>query len=273
MGNVIYSLSGQAMPEKSLHIPCSAFSEPQGTAIYWLGGGGVLIVSRGTSLMLDPVLEGFDMPLLVESPLLPSEVPSLDGVLITHVDNDHFSRLTCMDLAPVCKSYHAPAYLGKVLQEMGLPGYGHSIGESFPLNNLTVTLTPALHNWQNGAPEYSYRHWSPEDGCGYRIQTPDGSIWLPGDSKLLPEQLTQPVPDVILFDFSDNDWHITFEGAVTLANAYPEAELICIHWGTVDAPEMSPFNGDPGKLLDRIQNPGRIRVLNPGEKFVLKKKR
>lgn len=95
---------------------------------------------------------------------------------------------------------------------------------------------------------------------------------MPGDSKLLPEQLTQPAPDLILFDFSDNDWHITFEGAVTLANAYPNADLLCIHWGTVDAPEMTPFNGEPNKLLTRGVNPERVLALLPGEKYALKKK-
>ncbi len=268
MDTITYIPSGQAMPAKTIPIPPEAFSSP-GTSLYWLGGGGALIVSRGTSIMIDPVLEGFDMPLLIDQPLTPEGVPSLDALLITHVDNDHFSRPTCLDLKPVCKRYHAPRYLGTVLTGMGLPGEGHDIGETFTAGETAVTLTPALHNWQNGAPEYAYREWKPEDGCGYRLETPDGSIWLPGDSKLLPEQLTQTPPDVILFDFADNDWHITFEGAVKLANAYPDAALVCIHWGTVDAPEMTPFNGDPNRLLDRVENPGRVKVLYPGERFQL----
>ena len=57
-----------------------------------------------------------------------------------------------------------------------------------------------------------------------------------------------PEPDVILFDFADNDWHITLDGAIQLANTYPQAHLICIHWGSVDAPDMTPFNGNPEDL-------------------------
>ena len=68
------------MPEKTLPIPPEAFSAP-GTSLYWLGGGGALIVSRGTSIMIDPVLEGFDMPLLIDQPLTPEGVPSLDALL------------------------------------------------------------------------------------------------------------------------------------------------------------------------------------------------
>ena len=44
-----------------------------------------------------------------------------------------------------------------------------------------------------------------------------------------------------------------------------------VHWGTVDAPEMNAFNGDPKSLNGRVVNPERIRVVAPGEAFVLKK--
>ena len=79
-----------------------------------------------------------------------------------------------------------------------------------------------------------------------------------------------PTPDVILFDFSDNEWHITLEGAIKLANAYPNAKLICIHWGSVDAPTMSPFNGNPQVLFDRVVHPERIQVLAPGQEYIVK---
>ena len=95
---------------------------------------------------------------------------------------------------------------------------------------------------------------------------------MPGDSQLLEEHLHMPDPDVILFDFADNEWHITLDGAIKLANTYPNADLICIHWGSVDAPTMTPFNGNPEDLVERVINPERIRVLAPGEVFVIEKK-
>ena len=78
-------------------------------------------------------------------------------------------------------------------------------------------------------------------------------------------------PDVILFDFADNDWHITLEGAIQLANSYPNSDLICIHWGSIDAPHMTPFNGNPEELYNKIIHPERIKVLAPGEVYSLKK--
>ncbi len=60
------------------------------------------------------------MPLLIDMPILPSQVPSLDAILITHIDNDHFSRMTCTDLKTVCNKYYAPNYVGDVMLEEGI---------------------------------------------------------------------------------------------------------------------------------------------------------
>lgn len=168
--------------------------------------------------------------------------------------------------------YTAPQYVAKVMNEEGIPGIGHDINDSFLVNDVKVTLTPAWHNWQNESKKYQYREWSKEDYCGYWIDTLDGTIWLPGDSRLLDEHLKMPNPDVIFFDFCDNEWHITLDGAIKLANTYLQADLICIHWGCVDAPDFSPFNGNPEVLVDKVTNPERIKVLAPGEKFILNKK-
>ena len=102
------------------------------------------------------------------------------------------------------------------------------------------------------------------------MTTPDGTVWMPGDSKLLPEQLELEEPDVILLDFADNSWHITFDGAVKLCNTYPNAALIPIHWGSVDAPDRDTFNGNPMKLAEAIVNPERLFALVPGEAYVLR---
>ena len=267
--HILKNDKGQALAPKTVYMNNDSFKNHHNTEITWLGNASILINSHGTNIMIDPLLEGFDMPLLIEMPILPNNVPHLDGVLVTHIDNDHFSRLTCKDLKDVCDSYHAPHYVASEMDEEGLNGTGHDIYESFKINDVSITLTKAVHNWQNVVKKWAFREWKIEDYCGYRIETTNGTIWLPGDSKLIEEHLNMKEPDVILFDFADNDWHITFEGAVKLANTYPNADLICIHWGCVDAPNMTPFNANPEMLVDRVIRPERIKVLAPGEKYVL----
>lgn len=270
MEKYVLNEKGQAMPSKVIPMTPAAFGPRTGTEITWLGGAGILVNARGTAVLIDPLLTGFDMPVLFDCPLKAEDVPRLDAYLVTHIDNDHFSRETCLALKDVCRSFHSTGYVAEEMRAAGIPGQGHDIGASFTVGEaVRVTLTPAKHNWQNGVPEFAFRVWAEEDYCGFRLDTPDGRIWLPGDSRLLESQLHMDPPDVILFDFSDNDWHIGLEGAVRLANAYPEARLVLIHWGTVDAPAFTPFNANPRDLYERIVNPGRIRPLWPGEALSL----
>jgi L-ascorbate metabolism protein UlaG (beta-lactamase superfamily) len=259
----------QARPPATQPFDAQAFGASERTTIRWTGNAGFFVNSRGTTFMIDPLLQGFDMPILIDMPIRPKDVPRLDAVLVTHSDNDHYSVPTLQDLAPVTKAFHSTGYVASLMKTQGWPAFGHAIGDAFTVGQVRVTLTPADHAWQNAAPREGQRRFSDADACGFRVETPDGVIWHPGDSRLMPEHLTMAAPDAILFDFSDNEWHFGFAGAVKLANAYPNTPLLLSHWGTVDAPDFTPFNGDPAKLASLVVNPKRIRVLAPGEPFIL----
>lgn len=268
--NLRFNENGQAIPEKVVPITGEAFGAKNGTEIDWLGNAGALINSRETTLMIDPVLSGFDMPLLIDVPLTEERVPHLDSILLTHCDNDHYSRTTCHALSPVVSAFHATRYVASLLEsELKIAGRGHDIGEAFSAGSVNVRLTPAWHNWQNESPKHHTREFAREDSCGFWLDTPDGSIWAVGDSRLLEEQLHMPTPDAILFDFSDSRWHIGLDGAVKLASAYPKTPLILWHWGSVDAPGWKEFNGNPEELCGRVINPERVITLNPGEAYRL----
>jgi L-ascorbate metabolism protein UlaG (beta-lactamase superfamily) len=260
----------QAMAPPTVPIPAQAFGNPDGTVLYWLGMAGFLINSRGTLLAIDPLLQGFDMPVLIDFPLQAADVPRLDGIMVTHADNDHFSVPTCTALKEVTQRFHSTRYVADLMHELGMPADGHDIGDAFSVGGVRVTVTPADHAWQNEAPKAGQRTFQDEDCCGFWIATLDGVIWAPGDSRLIRKHhLTMPTPDALLFDFSDSEWHFTFDGAVEMANTYPDADLLLHHWGSVDSPEFAPFNADPDTLRDAVVNPKRIRVLAPGEPFRL----
>jgi L-ascorbate metabolism protein UlaG (beta-lactamase superfamily) len=249
-----------------------AFKASDKTVLRWLGSAGFFINSRGTTFMVDPTLEGFDMPLLIEVPIKPNEVPHLDAVLVTHSDYDHYSVQTCRNLSSVTSAYHATHYVDSLMKNEGLKSHGHDIGEVFSFANIRVTLTPADHAYQNSSPKPGKRYFKKEDFCGFWIETPDGIIWAPGDSRLIPEHhLKMPAPDALFFDFSNDKWHFGFENAVKIANTYPDTPLLLYHWGTFDAPDFAPFNGNPKDLEKVVKNPGRIHILAPGEPFILRK--
>ncbi|WAC13085.1 MBL fold metallo-hydrolase [Dyadobacter pollutisoli] len=259
----------QATPHAPIPFGKEAFQKSEQTVIRWMGNGGFFINSQGTTLMVDPLLKGFDMPVLFKAPIEPKDVPRLDAVLITHSDNDHYSIPTLTDLAQLTGMYHATAYVDSLMKNQGFRSTGHGIGDVFDVGKIKVTLTPADHDWQNYAPNKT-RHFKKADCAGFLIRTANGTIWAEGDSKLMPEHLTMVPPDAILFDFSDNEWHFTLEGALKIASAYPDTPLLLSHWGTVDAPDFTPFNADPEVLKKLVVNPGRVVVLAPGEAYVLK---
>ena len=220
--------------------------------------------------MIDPILSGFDMPLLIEIPIKEEDVPHLDAMLITHCDNDHFCKECQEKLISVTDSFHSTHYVASLYQERHhVDANGYDIGQSFDLNDIKVTLTPADHDWQNYSEKYHTRDFQKADYCGFYIETKDGSIWAVGDSRLMHIQLLMKQPDVILLDFSDSKWHIGFDNAVTLCNTYPESIIIPWHWGSVDAESWKEFNGDPWKLQEKIINPERLMILNPGEAYQL----
>ena len=265
-----FSEHGQAVAPSTLPIGPDAFGDSDDTALFWLGMAGFLLNVRGTVLMIDPVLRDFDMPLLIDLPLSTPDVRRLDGVLVTHADNDHFSVPTCRDLIPVARGFHSTRYVAGLMSDQGMPATGHDIGDSFDIGSVRVMVTPADHAWQNAHREPGQRVFHDEDSCGFWVETPDGTIWAPGDSRLIREHhLTMPPPDAMFFDFSDSEWHFGFDGAVEMANAYPHAQLILHHWGSVDAADFSPFNANPDHLTGVVVNPARIRILAPGEPFRL----
>ncbi len=248
-----------------------AFEPSDKTTLRWLGMAGFLINSRGTTFMIDPLLGGFDMPVMIDFPIAAKDVPRLDAILVTHSDNDHFSIPTCLALKPATRAYHSTVYVDSLMKIQGLPSFGHGIGASFDIGKVRVRMTAADHSWQNAYPGTSSRYFKNEDCTGFWIETPDGTIWATGDSRLMEEHLHMATPDAILFDFSDSEWHFTFEGAVKLANAYPNTPLLLHHWGSVDAPDFPPFNGDPQRLLNHVVNPERVHILAPGEPFTLER--
>jgi L-ascorbate metabolism protein UlaG (beta-lactamase superfamily) len=261
----------QATAPRTQPFGKEAFQPSNNTTIRWLGMAGFLVNSRGTTLMIDPLLEGYDMPLLRDFPIKPKDVPRLDAVFATHSDNDHYSVETFKDLAPVTKQFHSTVYVDSLMKVQGLPSFGHFIGDTFRVNNISVRLTLADHDWQNDFPKPGQRYYEPGDACGFWFNTPDGSIWAPGDSRFNQEQLHMPTPDAILFYYSEDAlYHSGLEGAVKIANAYPNTPLILGHWGFVDAPDFLPFNGDPKNLSSRVVHPERIIVLAPGQPFTLK---
>src|SRR5918995_2754405 len=59
----------QAKAPPTQPFGAEAFKASDKTTLRWLGMAGFFINSRGTTLMVDPLLKGFDMPILIDFPI------------------------------------------------------------------------------------------------------------------------------------------------------------------------------------------------------------
>ena len=258
------------------------FAPSNETTVYWLGSGGIFINCRGTLLMFDPVLgykeenpelseAGF--PYLQPPPIAPADVPRLDAVIYTHADYDHMTPGSALGLVHTGAVYHGTHFVAGYLKDFGVPEdkiVGHDIHTKFTVGNVEFTLTPALHQWIH--PEgWCY---ALEDCCGFILDTPDGRIWVPGDSTLMDEHLTikDENIDLMFLDISNDPFHFGLDNAIMLANLVKPADLILYHYGTYLAPTKKAFCGDPAVLVGRIEDESRICDLGAGVPYVLHKK-
>ncbi|MNW51653.1 metal-dependent hydrolase [compost metagenome] len=273
----------QATPPETVPIPTTAFSESAETTVRWLTGSGFLINCRGTLILIDPVLTmkpgsqeicEIDMRLLRSFPIQVNEIPRLDAILYTHTDNDHLAPMTAQALIRTGGVFAGTAAVVSKLVSLHISKeqtQSMKIGETVTIGSVQITLTPADHPWQEIDPlQYGAPH-GPEDCCGFLLHTPDGTIWLTGDTRLLPEHFDMGKVDALLLDVSDDPYHLRMDNEVRLANHYASAQLIPHHYGTYDAPDLLPFNGDPALLASRITgSERRLHILAPGEEFVLR---
>ena len=59
----------QAQAPRTQPFGAEAFGPQDGTVLRWLGMAGFLINARGTTMMIDPLLGGFDMPVMIDFPI------------------------------------------------------------------------------------------------------------------------------------------------------------------------------------------------------------
>jgi L-ascorbate metabolism protein UlaG (beta-lactamase superfamily) len=255
-------------------LTADAFAPSERTLVTWLTGGGFLVNARGTLLMIDPVIaldptrpgvEETGHRLLVDLPIEAHDVPRLDAVLYTHADADHLAPRTATALARLAPTYLGPPPCVARLAALGIAADPVEIGRPRTIGPATVTPTRADHPWQLLDPARFGAPWGPDDCCGYRIETPDGVLWCPGDTRLLDEHLTQPHVDLLLLDVSPDTYHLGVESAARLAAAYPAATLLAYHYGSYDAPTSTAFNGDPAAVAARLADPTRLRTPAAGE--------
>ena len=227
-------------------IDASFFDAHDDTVLAWLGMAGLLVNSRGTVLLIDPLLVSTErdgeeysetgLRLKVPLPIEAQEVPRADVVMYTHAEDDHCGKATAKVLEDrLHPTFFAPPPVFERLREVGIDDERRATArdfESFRIGPVEITVTPALHDHDATNP------WKRGDCCGFLVKTPDGNIWHPGDTRLIDELLEVRDVDVLLFDVAYNvPTHLGPDGSAALARSSGAKVLLAYHYGTMEAPE------------------------------------
>jgi N-acyl-phosphatidylethanolamine-hydrolysing phospholipase D len=170
-------------------VPLNAASiaEPplRGWRAVWLGHASFLLQGCGISILVDPVFSNYCTPIplpslrrLIPTPCSLGDLPRIHAALLTHSHYDHLDlptlRALGMDVRLLVSEGH-----GAWLRRKGF----HKVEEvrwheSHPLApGIRVTATPAQHFTARTFWDRDRAHW-----CGWRIDSPEGSLWHVGDS-------------------------------------------------------------------------------------------
>jgi len=270
----MWSESDESWELQTRRIQASFFGPRLDTLVTWLGMAGVLINTRGTVLLIDPLITLVDLEgetkceghyrLRVPLPIETDQIPYVDAVMYTHADGDHFGRLTAEKLAarPETRFVATPPVSEK-LGELGVSGERLIAAQDFAsirIGAATVEVTPALHDWQEVDP------WERGDCCGYVVRTPDGSVWHPGDTRLIDELFSVQNVDVLFFDVAAVRSHLGPKGSASIAVTSGAEVMVAYHYGTFELPSGSFGNCDPRDALPFVEGlPAQFKKLDPGE--------
>lgn len=257
------------------------FESKTDTRITWLGNAGFLINSRGTIILIDPLISTkpglphiseCGLGLKIDLPLTMKQLLRIDLVLYTHTDIDHLGPITAVALAK-----HRPVFIGTqsvsdCLIELGVGSdliVKGQVGQTIQSHDIDFTLTPADHPWQEKAVKPNRLPFEFGECCGFILQTRDGTLFFPGDTRLMKEHLLITDVDFLALDVSTDEYHLNSDGAVELANHLSSALIVPMHYGTFDS-EKPAHNGSPLTIINKITDyKKRVVTLSPGEVMVI----
>ena len=200
---------------------------------------------------------------------MPQPTLRLDAVLITHSDNDHYSLPTCRQLAPVTTTFRSTRYVDTLMRAAHLPLGRHNIGDRFTVNQVHVEVTPTDHAWQNENPGAADRIFQPEDCCGFWIDTPDGTVWAPGDSRLIPDhhlQMPTRTPCCSTSPTANGTWAST---APSPWRTPTHRRRCCSTTGAASSPRLPTLQRRPSHPARPGREPRPDHPAPPGEPYTL----
>jgi len=184
-------------PKKTLgpfKTNASVYQTPpaSGLRITWIGHSSILIEIDGKRILTDPVWgdrasfsKYFGPKRFFKPPLLLSELPKLDAIIISHDHYDHFDKDTIKQFAGSAIPFYCSVGVGQYLRKWGI-AENHITemdwGDTITIGgDVVVTSTPARHFSGRGVVNRNETLWA-----SFVIKGPKHNIYFGADSGWSP---------------------------------------------------------------------------------------
>lgn len=246
----------------------------------WLGHSTVLFKMSGQTVVTDPIFYRASpvffggKPFAQDSEITADQLPALDIVLISHDHYDHLDDETIKEIDAKVGRYIVPLGIKAHIQRWGIAS--EKIVEldwyqSFPIGEITYTLTPSRHFSGRGLTNRFETLWG-----SWVVKNHRQTVYFSGDGGYSSEfkrigEMFGPFDIAFLEDGAYNqDWsqiHMFPEQAVQAAVDLNAKVILPIHWGKYDLARHKWT--EPVERLKQEAKIKQVNVTTPmiGERF------
>ncbi|WPU95387.1 MBL fold metallo-hydrolase [Mucilaginibacter sabulilitoris] len=255
-------------------------SPASGLRITWIGHSSILIEIDGKRILTDPVWgDRASFSKLIgpkrffKPPLLLSELPPLDAVIISHDHYDHFDKDTIKYFAGSTIPFYCSVGVGQYLRKWGIvANYITEMdwGDSVMIgNDIVVTATPSRHFSGRGIINRNETLWS-----SFVIKGPMHNIYFGADSGWSPSfaeigeafgPFDLTTLEVGAYGKYWPDIHMGPDHATNAHLALKGKLMMPIHYGTFNLAPHAWY--EPVERLEKLAADKRIQLFvpKPGE--------
>ena len=248
---------------------------PHQDSVIRLGHSSIYLQVNGQRWLIDPVFSERASPFSFagpkrfhQPPIALTDLPDIDGVLISHDHYDHLDKTSIKQLANSVSHFVVPLGVDKHLKDWGVSqAHIHPLDwwQAFKLDDVTITATPTQYFSGRSLFDKNETLWA-----SYVIKSTNSSLYFSGDSgyfdgfKQIGERFGPFDLTMIETGAYDKDWatiHMTPAQSLQAHIDLQGKKMMPIHNGTFDLAFHSWY--EPLNQIAQLAHRANVDIVTP----------